>query len=131
MAKKRSGAQNRKQRKLDAKEARRRRHGWNESAWREKYSALGDPPSDPERAHIWIGQVGLLAMAEAADDPGPPAEQRREQIGRLAAQLVKVLEPAKLSAKLAEYEKALEELSAHGSPLDSRENSESRPPTSL
>ncbi len=116
-----SGAQKRKQRKQTAEAARRTRGKWNEKQWRAQYQAVGPRPADPERAHLWVASKLLVALEECCEDPGPAPEHRREQLARIGAQLAKVLEPAKLVAKLAEYEEALEELErklSHGVSLD-------------
>lgn len=97
--------------KHDERDARRRRGKFSEKEWRARaIEHLGDVPiHDLEKLHEWTARAVALAMAEAIADPGPPLEQRREQIGRLAAQLSKAIEPAKLSERLERLEKALKE----------------------
>ena len=92
---------------------------------------LGPPPvGKPNAGHSWLADAMLIVIKSALHDVGLPLEQRREQAGRLVAQAAKVMEPAKLSAKLAEYERALEELS-RATPVGQREDGESRPPSPL
>jgi len=79
--------------------------------WLKRYRALGPAPQgNAERGHQWLADLALLALEEAARDPGVPPEQRREQIGRLAGQAAKVLDPAKLAERIAQLERALEQL---------------------
>jgi hypothetical protein len=109
----------------------RTRARWNEKEWLERYAALRLPPKDPDAAHEWLGKISQLLVAEAGSDPGPPPEQRREQMGRLIGVAVKAAEPAKLSAKLALYEKALQELRANAASVHSGAHGRARSSTPL
>lgn len=101
--------------------------GWSKDDFVTKAKKLGlAPVGKAERGHTYIADVVLLAIQDAINDPGPEPEQRREQIGRLVAQAAKVMEPAKLSTKLAEFERALEELRS-ASPISQGEDGATRP----
>jgi hypothetical protein len=115
------------------RDARRRRGKFAEKAWREKYSKLGPFPKEPEDRFTWAQEFAVLALIEAAADPGPPPEQRREQIIRGVAQLAKVMPAAELAMKLRRYEKAIAELKKpkHGAQVDPRAHGGTRPPASL
>lgn len=124
-----SGGKRAVERKHRAREAVRGENYNAESL--KRYARVGKvPKGKPEAAHQWLADIVLTAIHEAATDPGLPPEHRREQIGRLAAQAAKVLEPAKLSAKLAEYERALQELS-DAPQVDQRSYVDARPPATL
>lgn len=75
--------------------------------WKEQYEALGDPPDNPDDAHEWVARVGLKSLHETMLDMAMPPEARREQVGRLVAQVVKALDPAKKAARLADLERAV------------------------
>jgi hypothetical protein len=108
--KRKSGGARRTEAKRRAKAAAFRRPLGYSDDWLARYRALGPAPiGNPVKAHQWVADLEMLAVEEAANDPGLPPEQRREQVGRLAAHAVKVLDPAKLALKLAELERALEE----------------------
>jgi hypothetical protein len=104
-----SGGARELKRKHDERMARRRRMGFSEKDWIARYAALGPAPADPEKAHTWVARVCCLAIEECCADPGVPPEQRREQIGRLAAQAVKTIDPAKLAERLDRLDRAQEE----------------------
>lgn len=90
--------------------ARKRDKGWKERR-KALYSLIPKPElGNPERAHTWLGDAMVVAIYDCLTDPGPAPEAQREQLGRLAAQAMKVLDPAKLAAQLEELETALEEL---------------------
>jgi hypothetical protein len=79
-------------------------------SWRRRYKALGRRPKEAEAAHVWLASVAVLNVEEAMLDPGPPPEQRREQVGRLVEKACKALDPAKLAARISRLEEALEEM---------------------
>lgn len=133
MPSKKSGGKRAVQKKHDERDARRRRHKFSEKAWREKALALGPFPADPEKRFAWAAEMAAQAIVEAANDPGPPPEQRREQIIRGVAQLAKVLPSAELAVKLRQYTRALAELKKqkNGASVDPRSDGGPRPPASL
>lgn len=92
-------------------------------------SALRKAPTNPEAGHEWLALVMLATVEEAINDPGLPPEQRRAEIGRLVSAAAKIMDPAKLSAKLALYEAAIEEL--HGAPVDRAQNGDARSDTAI
>ena len=87
-----------------------------EDEWKAAVADLGPAPDDPVKAFTWTAKVLAFALQSAISDAGLPPEQRREQAGRIAPQLIKALEPARLAAQLEKYERALEELNA--APVD-------------
>lgn len=127
-----SGGARAVEKKHEEREARRRRGRFDEKAWRKRYEALPMPAALEDRFE-WAANVAALAIAEAAADPGPPPEQRREQIVRAVAQLAKVLPSAELAAKLRRYKTAMEELKKprHGASVDPRADGGTRPPATL
>lgn len=66
------------------------------------YKSARNEGSEP--ADVLDEAIGFLreALRQCADDPGIPPEQKREQIGRLAAQLGKLADPKKIIAELSE-----------------------------
>jgi hypothetical protein len=128
-----SGGARAVEKKHEERDARRRRGRWNEQAWREKYARLGPFPAELEGRFSWAAEFAALALVEAASDPGPPPEQRREQIIRGVAQLAKVLPAAELALKLRRYKSALAELKKprHGQSVDPRADGGPRPSTPL
>jgi hypothetical protein len=120
MPSKRSGGKRAVEKKHAERDARRRRHKFNEKAWRQKYEALGPPPTNAAAKFEWAAELASLAIHEAASDPGLPPEQRREQIIRGVAQLAKVLPSAELGADLRRFKKALDDLKKpkHGAQVD-------------
>ena len=71
--------------------------------------ALGPAPlKDMGRAHTYTASLLLIALEEAALDPGMTPEQRRTEIARLGERLAKVLPTAQLNARIAQLEEALE-----------------------
>lgn len=116
-----SGGKRAVEKKHAERDARRRRHKFNEKAWREKYTKLGPPPAEPAKMFTWAADLASLAIHEAASDPGLPPEQRREQIIRGVAQLAKVLPSAEIAADLRRFKAALDALKKpkqHGSQVD-------------
>lgn len=105
-----SGGKRATEAKHRTREAERNRTTAYQRKWRKRYAALNGAPKDPDRGHEWLASVMLLLIEEALSDFALPAEQRREQVGRLAAQAAKVLDPAKLNAEIDRLEHALEEL---------------------
>ena len=113
MRKKKSGGKRAVEKKHRERQAARARSGFYAADWQKRYEQLGGAPvREPDRAHQWIADVVLLAMEEAMQDQGMPPEARREQIARLAAQAAKVIDPAKLAARIEALEEALEESNA-------------------
>lgn len=96
-----------------------------EAQWDAGVAALGPVPSSPVAAFGWAWRAMAFAMQSALTDKGLPPESRREQAARIAPQLIKALEPARLAEKLEAYEKALGELDAV--PVDSPEDGGPRP----
>jgi hypothetical protein len=74
------------------------------------HSACGELPTTPVATFGWLGRLLVHEIWDAANDVGLPPEARREQVARLAPQLVKACEPARLSVKLEEYERTIDEL---------------------
>jgi len=103
---KKSGGKRAVEKKHDERAARRRRGRWKEATWRARYAAA-EAPTDPRQAHEHVAKMVLIALEEAASDPGPPPEQRRDQIARIAAIFAKVNDPAELMAELRELYDAL------------------------
>lgn len=112
MAKRASGGKRAVEAKQREQDAARGRPELYARRWARKYKALGKRPKDPEQAHLWLASVACLAVEEAMLDPGPPPEQRREQVGRLVEKACKALDPAKLAARIGALEAALEKLVA-------------------
>ena len=108
MAKKPSGAQFRKERKLSEQDARRARVGFKVDEWRKRYAALGPCPKAAEDRMAWLANHAAITLEFCAADPGPAPEASREQMGRLYPQLVKAFEPAKLAEDLRAFKAALD-----------------------
>jgi hypothetical protein len=102
-----SGGKRAGDRKRAAAEAARARAGNYAETWAERYKALGPAPSDTTQAWDWMALVMMTAIEEAANDPGVTPESRREQLGRLVAQASKVIDPAQVTQRLDELERAL------------------------
>ena len=109
-AKKKSGGKRAGEKRRAAKAALHRRPDDYSQRWLNTYESLKDSPRDLNQAHEWTARLLLTALAEAATDPGMTPEGRREQIGRLAAQAAKVIDPGKVSARLSALEDELREM---------------------
>lgn len=92
-----------------ARMAAKRGEGY-EQDWDAAIDELGPMPLDATKAISWTAAALGFALQSALKDKGLPPESRREQVARIAPQLLKALEPAKLAVKLEEYERALEEM---------------------
>jgi hypothetical protein len=108
MPSKKSGGKRAVEKKHDERAARRRRGGFSEKAWLARYAKMGPAPAKEADKFVWAAELGSLAIEEAAADPGPPPEQRREQIIRGLAQLAKILPAAEIAADLRRFKAAVD-----------------------
>lgn len=108
MPKQKSGGARAVAKKHQARQARRPK-GY-EAERQARLAAIGAPPESMVATFGWVARILAHDIWDAETDVGLPPEARREQVARLAPQLVKALEPARLSVKLEEYEKTIDEL---------------------
>lgn len=105
-----SGGKRAVERKHLARDAARVRDGKYLASRKKMFADIGGaaPPTDPGRGYAYLAKIMLAAIHDCLNDPGLPPEQQREQLGRLAAQTAKILEPADMSQQIADLEEALE-----------------------
>jgi hypothetical protein len=82
--------------------------------WMREYEKLvGKPPLDkPDDLYLWTANALAFSADKAMRDEGLPLEQRRDQLTRIAPQLIKALEPAKLNSRISALEEEFEKQGA-------------------
>jgi hypothetical protein len=109
MPSKQSGGARAAKKKRQARDAQRPTH-YEAKRAAALAAACGELPTTPVATFGWLARLLVHEIWDAANDVGLPPEARREQVARLAPQLVKASEPARLSVKLEEYERTIDEL---------------------
>lgn len=105
--KRKSGGKRAVEAKHRARAAARRRDGSHAEAWVAAIDALGEPPSQPEMAHEWLGRVAVLIVKATIRDTAMPPEQMRRDAMKQIEQAQKAIGSAKLAAELRELYEAL------------------------
>lgn len=105
-AKKKSGAQRRREKQQEERTAARPAsyEAAYRKAWKRRVGAA--PTDDLKKGFKWLAKALLFQAEQCQIDPGIPPESRREQLARLAPQVVKALQPEMITGELEDvYER--------------------------
>lgn len=100
MPSKKSGGKRATEKKHREREAERNRSGCFREEWIAAVDALGEPSTDPNEAHEWLGSVAVLVVKFTIRDVALPPEQMRRDAMKQIEQAQKAIGSAKLAAEL-------------------------------